>query len=89
MTHRKRDAQIEYAIILIDSLDLLLKVQSGMGSTDWQTAKQSSDAKTSVDLLSWHAGVSGDELTDRLASTVDITSGLQPGGRHSNLRGRE
>ena len=44
---------------------------------------QSSATKTSVDL---HAGVSASERADRLASTGDITSGLQL-GRAEVLRG--
>ena len=47
---------------------------------------QSSATKTSVDLLSWAARVSGNERADRLASTADITSGLQL-GRAEVLRG--
>ena len=48
----KRDAQITHAIILTDSINLLQKVESGMGCPDWHTALQSSATKTSVDLLS-------------------------------------
>ena len=42
------DAQITHAIIITDSMNLLKKVESGMGCPDWHTAMQSS-----VDLLSW------------------------------------
>ena len=48
-----RDAQITHAIIFTDSMNLLQKVESGMGCPDWHTAMLSSAAKTSVDLLSW------------------------------------
>ena len=48
-----------------------------MDCPDWHTAMQSSAAKTTVNLLPW---------ADRLASTVDITSGLQL-GREEVLRG--
>ena len=47
---------------------------------------QSSASKTSVDLLPKHAGVSGNERADRLASTADITSDMQL-GREEELRG--
>ena len=40
---------------------------------------QSSAAKTPVDLLPGHVGVTGNEKADRLTSTVDITLGLQLG----------
>ena len=76
----QRDAQITHTIILTDSMNLLQKVESGMGCPDWCTAMH----------LLWlqrllciycpgHVGVSGNERADRLASTADITSGLQLG----------
>ena len=37
----ERDAQITHAIILTDSMNLLQKVESGMGCPDWHTAMQS------------------------------------------------
>ena len=37
----QRDAQITHAIILTDSVNLLQKVESGMGSPDWHTAMHS------------------------------------------------
>ena len=49
----QRDTQITNTIILTDSMNLMQKVESGMGSPDWYTAMQSSATKTSVDLLSW------------------------------------
>ena len=66
---------------------LLQKMESGMGCPKWHTAMHSLRLQT----LLWiycpgHAGVSGNELTDRLASTSDITSGLQL-GRAEVLRG--
>ena len=43
-----------HAVILTDSMNLLQKVESGMGCPDWHTAMHSLSAtKTSVDLLSW------------------------------------
>ena len=75
------------AIILTDSMNLLQNVESGMGCPDWHTAMHS----LRLQRLLWiycpgHAGVSGNERADRLASTADITSGLQL-GRAEVLRG--
>ena len=58
-----------------------------MGYPDWHTAMSS----LWLQRLLWiycpgHAGVSGNERADRLASTADITSGLQL-GRAEVLRG--
>ena len=69
------------------SMNLLQKVESGMGCPDWHTAMHS----LQLQRLLWiycpgHAGVSGNERADRLASTADITSGLQL-GRAEVLRG--
>ena len=76
----QRDAQVTHAIILKYSMNLLQKVESGMGCHDWHTAMHS----LRLQRLLWiccpgHAGVSGNERADRLASTADITSGLQLG----------
>ena len=78
----QRDAQTTHAIILTDSMNLLQKVESGIGCLDWHIAMQR---------LLWiycpgHAGVSGNEQAGRLASTADITSGLQL-GREEVFRG--
>ena len=60
-------------------MNLLQKVESGMGCPDWHTAMHSFQLQR----LLWvyycpgHAGVSGNERADRLASTEDFTSGLQ------------
>ena len=74
----QRDAQVTHTIILTDSLNLLQKVESGMGCPVWHTAMHS----RWLQRLLWiycpgHAGVSGNERADRLASTADITSDLQ------------
>ena len=63
------------------------KVESGMGCPDWHTAMHS----LQLQRLLWiccpgHSGVSGKERAGRLASTGDITSGLQL-GRAEVLRG--
>ena len=83
----QRDAQIAHFIILTDSMNLLQKVESGMGCPEWHTAMHS----LRLQRLLWiycpgHTGVSGNEQVDRLASTADITSGLQL-GRAEVLRG--
>ena len=58
-----------------------------MGCPDWYTAMHS----LRLQRLLWiycpgHAGVSGNERADRLASTADITSGLQVGRVFRGLR---
>ena len=71
------DSQTTHAIILIDSMSLLQKVKSGMGSPDWN--------ESMVDIhlrkLLWvycpgHAGVKGNDRADRLAGKATLTSGL-------------
>ena len=74
----QRDAQFTHAIIPTDSMNLLQKVESGMGCPDWHKAIHSLRPQR----LLWiycpgHAG--GNERADRLTSTADITSGLQLG----------
>ena len=56
----QRDAQITHAIILTDSMNLLQKVESGMGCPDWHTDMHS----LQLQRLLWiycpgHAGVRG------------------------------
>ena len=83
----ERDAQITHAIILTDSMNLPQKVQSGMSCPHWHTAMHS----LRLQRLLWiycpgYTRVIGNERADRLASTADITSGLQL-GRAEVLRG--
>ena len=60
------------------SLKLLQKVESGMGCSNWHAAMHRPLAtNTSVNLLS--VGSVGNERANRLASTADITCGLQLG----------
>ena len=66
-----------HAIVLTDSVNLLQKVESGIGRPDWHTAMHS----LRLQRLLWtycpsHASVKGTEQVDRLASTADITTGL-------------
>ena len=76
----QRDAHITHAIILTDSMNQLQKEESGIGCPDWHTAMQC----LLLQRLLWthclvHARVCGNDRADRLASTADITSGLQLG----------
>ena len=82
VTHAKqclaseRDARIAHGITLTDSMSLLQKVESGMSCLDPHSLR--------LQRLLWiycpgHARVSGNERADRLASTADISSGLQLG----------
>ena len=69
---------ITHAIILTVSMNLLQKVESGMGCPDWHTAMHS----LGLQRLLWiycpgHAGVRGNERADKRASTAHITSDLQ------------
>ena len=76
-----------HAIMLTDSMNLLQKVESGMGCPEWHTAIHSLRLQRLLRIYCiGHAGVSGNEQADRLASTADITSGLQP-GKAEVLRG--
>ena len=76
----QRDAQITHAVILTDSMNLLQKVESGMGCPDWHTAMHSLRLQRLLRIYCpGRAGVSWNERADRLASTADITSGLQLG----------
>ena len=66
---------------------LLQKVESGMGCPDWHIAMHCLQLQRLLWIYSpGHAGVSWNERADRLASTADITSGLQF-GRTEVLRG--
>ena len=68
-------------------MNLLQKVESGMGCLDWHTAMHSLRLQRLLWIYyPWHDGVSGNERADRLANTADITSGLQH-GRAEVLRG--
>ena len=69
----QRDARIAHAIILTDSMNLLQKVESGMGCPDWHTAMHS----LRLQRLLWI--YCPNERADRLARTADTTSGLQLG----------
>ena len=71
----QRDALITHAIVLTDSMNHLQKVESGMGSPDLHTVMHSLQLqKLQCNYCPSHAGVSGNERADRLASTADIKS---------------
>ena len=82
----QRDARITHAVILrLNEPPAKGRVWNGLPRLAHSHA-QSSDTKTSGIYCPGHAGVSGNERADRLASTADITSGLQL-GRAEVLRG--
>ena len=83
----QRDEQITHAIILTGAISILQRMESAMSCPDWHTAMHSLRLHRLLRIYCpGHAGVSGNERTDRLASTADITSGLQL-GRAEVLRG--
>ena len=72
----QRDAQIRHVTILTDPMNLLQMVESGISCTDWHTAMHSLRLQRLLYIYCpGYAGVSRTEL----ASTADITSGLQLG----------
>ena len=71
------DSQTTHAIILTDSMSLLQKVKSGMGSPDWNVSMVDIHLRK----LLWvycpgHAGMKGNDRADRLAGKATFTSGL-------------
>ena len=71
------DRRTTHAIILTDSMSLLQKVKSGMGSPDWNVLM----VDIHVRKLLWvycpgHAGVEGNDQADRLVGKATITYGL-------------
>ena len=73
------DVQITHVIILTDSMNLLQKVESGMGCPDWHTAMHS----LRLQAFLWiycprHVGVSGNKQADRL--TTYLLTPIAPGG---------
>ena len=81
------DAQTTHAIILTDSKNLLQKVEPGMGCPDWHMAMQCLRRQRCLWIYCpGHDRDCRNEWEDRLASTVDMTSGLQL-GRAEVLKG--
>ena len=73
----QRDAEITHAIIPTESMNLLQKVESGMGCPNWNTAMCS----LRLHKLLWvycpgHAGVSGNERADRLTQISHLVCSL-------------
>ena len=71
------DSRTTHAILLTDSMNLLQKVKSGMGSPDWNVSM----VDIHLQKLLWvycpeHAGVKGNDQADRLAGKATLTSGL-------------
>ena len=68
------------AVILTDSMNLIQKVNTGMGSPDWHASMHD----IHLQRLLWiycpgHAGVKGNDRADRLAGKADVKDGLQLG----------
>ena len=73
------DEQITHVIILTDSMNLLQKVESGMGCPDWHTAMHSLWLQTFLWIYCpQHVGVSGNKQADRL--TTYLLTPIAPGG---------
>ena len=96
----QREAQITHAIVLIDSMNLLQNVESGMDCPDWHTAMHGLRCKDfrgftalgtpgsvgmNGQIVCWLLNVRATRA-DRLANTADITSDMQL-GRAEVLRG--
>ena len=73
----RNDSQTTHAIILTYPMSLLQQVKSGMGSPDWNVSM----VNIHLQKLLWvycpgHAGVKGNDRTDRLVGKATLTSGL-------------
>ena len=71
------DSQTTHATILTDSMNLLQKVKSGMGSPDWNVSM----VDIHLSKLLWvycpgHAGVKGNDRADKLAGKGTLKSCL-------------
>ena len=65
-----------HAILLTDSVSLLQKVKSGMGSPDWNVLMVDIHLRNLWVYCPGHAGVKGNDWADRLAGKATLTSGL-------------
>ena len=71
------DEAVPLAIILTDSMSLLQKVKSGMGSPDWNASMVDDHFRKLLRVCyPGHAGVQGNDRADRLAGKATLTSGL-------------
>jgi len=71
------DSQTTHAIILTDSMSLLQKVKSGMGSPDWNVSMVDIHLRK----LLWvycpgHARMAGNDQSGTLTGKVNLTTGL-------------
>ena len=77
MPSAKGDSQTTHAVILTDSMSLLQKVKSGMGSLDWNVSMIDIHLRKFLWLYCpGHAGVKRNDRADRLAGKATLTSGL-------------
>ena len=71
------DSQTTHTIILTDSMSLLQKVKSGMGSPDWNVSMVDIHLPKLLRVYHpGHAGVMGNDRADRQAGKAPITNGL-------------
>ena len=74
------DTQITHAIIFTETINLLQKVEFGIGCPDWHTAMHCMRLQRLLRIYCHgYAGVSWNERVDRLEGTADIASGRQLG----------
>ena len=76
-TASRGDSQTTHTIILTDSMSLLQKVKSGMGSLDWNVSMVDIHLRK----LLWvycpgHARMAGNDQSGTLTGKVNLTSGL-------------
>ena len=74
------DSRNTHAVILTDSMSLLQKVKSGMGSPDWNVSMVDIHFQKLMSMYCpGHAGVKGNDPADRLAGKATLTGGLRLG----------
>ena len=72
------DSQTTHATILTDSMSLLQKVKSGMGSPDWHVSMFNIHLRKVIwEYCPGHAGVNGNDRADELAGKATITGRLR------------
>ena len=71
------NSRTTHAIILTDSMSVVQKVKSGMGSPDWNVSMVGIHLpKLLLVYCPGHAGVKGNDGADRLAGKATLTNGL-------------
>ena len=74
------DSRTTHAVILTDSMSLLQKVKSEMGSPGWNVSMVDNHVPKLLRMYCpGHAGVKGNDPADRLAGRATLTSGLSLG----------